>query len=76
MQPPRRPHLSSASLGSKTYGAIQEVKFRYTEGTDPGYDLDKIAAAFTPDGRWYAEGFADCHGRDEIREFSPTSSKS
>jgi ketosteroid isomerase-like protein len=49
--------------------SIQEVKYRYTEGTDTGYDLDKIASAFTPDGRWVAEGFADCHGREEIKEF-------
>lgn len=49
--------------------AIHEVKFRYTNATDTGYDLDGIAACFTPDGRWAAEGFADCHGRDEIREF-------
>lgn len=49
--------------------AIQDVKFRYTQATDTGYDLDRIAACFTPDGRWAAEGFADCHGRDEIREF-------
>ncbi len=49
--------------------AIQEVMFRYTEGTDTGYDLDKIASCFTPDGRWLAEGFADWHGRDEIRDF-------
>jgi hypothetical protein len=48
---------------------IQEIKFRYTEGTDFGYDLDKIASCFTEDGRWVSEGFADCHGREEIKEF-------
>lgn len=48
---------------------IQEVKYRYIAGTDFGYDLDQIASCFTIDGRWRAEGFADCHGRTEIKEF-------
>lgn len=49
--------------------AIEEVKYLYTEGTDTGYDLEKIASAFTPEGRWVAEGFADCHGRQAIKDF-------
>jgi hypothetical protein len=48
---------------------ITQIKMLYTEGTDFGYDLDQIASCFTEDGRWVAEGFADCNGREEIKEF-------
>jgi hypothetical protein len=46
--------------------AIQEIKFRYTEGTDFGYDLDKIASCFTEDRRWFSSTSgapARCHGQ-------------
>jgi hypothetical protein len=48
---------------------IEKIKMLYTEGTDFGYDLDQIASCFTEDGRWVSEGFADCHGREAIKEF-------
>ena len=49
--------------------AIEKVKMLYTEGTDFGYDLEQIAGCFTEEGRWVSEGFADCHGREAIKEF-------
>jgi hypothetical protein len=48
---------------------IEQLQYRYTAACDHGYDVDAIASCFTPTGRWVANGFADCHGRDEIRAF-------
>ena len=49
--------------------AVEQLKFRYTAACDFGYDLDALASCFAPDGRWVSDGFADCHGRDEIRDY-------
>lgn len=49
--------------------AVEQLKFRYTAACDFGFDVDAIAACFTEDGRWVAEGFADCHGREQIRDY-------
>lgn len=49
--------------------AIENLKFRYTAACDSGFDRDAIADCFTEDGRWGANGFGECHGREEIRDF-------
>lgn len=47
--------------------AIEALKHRYTAALDFGYDLEGLAACFVADGRWRANGFGDCRGRDEIK---------
>lgn len=49
--------------------AIEQLKYRYTQACDFGFDLDAIAECFVPDGRWVSDGYADCRGRDAIRRY-------
>ena len=48
---------------------VEALKHSYTDALDSGYDLEAIAALFTPDARWVAEGFGDFRGREEICDF-------
>jgi uncharacterized protein (TIGR02246 family) len=49
--------------------AVEALKHAYTTALDSGYDLDQIAALFTSDARWVADGFGDHSGREEICRF-------
>jgi ketosteroid isomerase-like protein len=49
--------------------AVEQLKYRYTQACDSGFDLDAIADCFVPDGRWVSDGYADCRGHDAIRRY-------
>lgn len=49
--------------------AIERLKFAYTEALDSGYDRDAIAAVFTAEARWVADGFGEFAGREAILDF-------
>jgi uncharacterized protein (TIGR02246 family) len=48
---------------------VEALKHAYTAALDSGYDPDRIAALFTADARWVADGFGDYRGREEILRF-------
>ena len=49
--------------------AIEELKYKYAEYCDTGYDLDGFRSIFSTDARWSANGFGDFTGHDAICEF-------
>jgi uncharacterized protein (TIGR02246 family) len=52
--------------------AVEALKHSYTSALDADYDLDAIAALFTADARWVADGFGDYRGREAIVDFFAT----
>ena len=55
--------------------AIRNLKARYAEHCDAGYDADKIAEMFTEDAVWESEGLGKYEGREQIRQFFRGASK-
>jgi len=47
--------------------AIEQLKFRYAQYCDDGYDAQGIAGLFRPDGRWIVDGEGGSNdGREQI----------
>ena len=55
--------------------ALRNLKARYAEYCDAGYDADKIAEMFTEDAVWESEGLGKYEGREQIRQFFRGASK-
>jgi ketosteroid isomerase-like protein len=49
--------------------AIKQLKFRYADACDRGYDFDTLASLFTEDAVWDGGLFGRHEGREAIREF-------
>jgi ketosteroid isomerase-like protein len=49
--------------------AIKQLKYRYADACDRGYDADTLADLFTEDAIWEGDLFGRYEGRDAIREF-------
>jgi uncharacterized protein (TIGR02246 family) len=49
--------------------AIKQLKYRYADACDRGYDADTLADLFTEDAIWEGDLFGRHEGRDAIREF-------
>ena len=49
--------------------AIRQLKYRYCEACDDGYDADRIAALFLPDAVWDGGPMGRYEGRAAIRAF-------
>jgi ketosteroid isomerase-like protein len=49
--------------------AIKQLKFRYADACDRGYDTDTLADLFTADAIWDGGLFGRYQGREAIREF-------
>ena len=49
--------------------AIKQLKFRYADACDRGYDFDTLADCFTEDAIWDGGLFGRHEGREAIREF-------
>src|SRR5688572_7416649 len=49
--------------------AIKQLKYRYADACDRGYDADVLADQFTVDAIWESDRFSHYEGREAIREF-------
>lgn len=49
--------------------AIKQLKYRYADACDRGYDSDTLADLFTLDAIWEGDLFGRYEGREAIREF-------
>ena len=49
--------------------AIKQLKYRYADACDRGYDADTLADLFTEDAIWDGGLFGRYEGREAIREF-------
>jgi ketosteroid isomerase-like protein len=49
--------------------AIKQLKYRYADACDRGYDFDTLADCFTEDAVWDGGLFGRHEGREAIREF-------
>jgi ketosteroid isomerase-like protein len=49
--------------------AIKQLKYRYADACDRGYDSDTLADLFTIDAIWEGDLFGRYEGREAIREF-------
>ena len=49
--------------------AIKQLKYRYADACDRGYDVDTLADLFTADAIWDGGIFGRYEGREAIREF-------
>jgi ketosteroid isomerase-like protein len=49
--------------------AIKQLKYRYADACDRGYDTDTLADLFTADAIWDGGLFGRYQGREAIREF-------
>jgi ketosteroid isomerase-like protein len=49
--------------------AIKQLKYRYADACDRGYDADTLADLFTLDAIWEGDLFGRYEGREAIREF-------
>jgi ketosteroid isomerase-like protein len=49
--------------------AIKQLKYRYADACDRGYDADVLADLFTVDAIWESDRFGRYEGREAIREF-------
>jgi ketosteroid isomerase-like protein len=49
--------------------AVKQLKYRYADACDRGYDADTLADLFTEDAIWEGDLFGRHEGRDAIREF-------
>jgi ketosteroid isomerase-like protein len=49
--------------------AIKQLKYRYADACDRGYDTDTLADLFTTDAVWDGGLFGRYEGREAIREF-------
>jgi ketosteroid isomerase-like protein len=49
--------------------AIKQLKFRYADACDRGYDADTLADLFTEDAIWEGDRFGRYEGREAIRAY-------
>jgi hypothetical protein len=53
--------------------AIMQLKYRYADACDRGYDSDTLANLFTVDAIWEGDLFGRYEGREAIRDSSVAS---